>query len=238
MADIALITIAALILVRAPTAKRLQLSMLTVGLVFIAVSDTAFVYLAAVGGFHQQQVITIGWVWGFPAIGLAAVVVHAPSRGQPHPVAQVPSQTAVWLPYVSVLVSTAICTPMLIAGLGPVVVAATVTVFAVMIRQFLVIGENRRLRIEVADQALRDPLTGLANRTLFRDRLAHAMQLHQHHSLAVSVLLLISTTSSSSTTASVTRQGMPCWSRYRSGWSELQAAATRSPGWVATSSRC
>ncbi|HYJ57063.1 MAG TPA: EAL domain-containing protein [Mycobacterium sp.] len=190
VADIALITIAALILVRAPKAKRLELSLVTAGLMFIAASDSAFVCLAAVGGFYQHQLITIGWVWGFLAIGLAAVAVPAPSHGHPHAVAQVPSRTSTWLPYVPVLVSTAICTPMLIAGLGPVVVAAAMTVFAVMIRQFLVIGENRRLLIEVADQVLRDPLTGLANRTLFQDRLAHAVQLHQRHPLAVSVVVL------------------------------------------------
>nr|WP_225951674.1 bifunctional diguanylate cyclase/phosphodiesterase [Mycobacterium sp. OAS707] len=42
----------------------------------------------------------------------------------------------------------------------------------------------------VADQALRDPLTGLANRALFNDRLTHAMQLHQRDNQSVSVLSL------------------------------------------------
>ncbi|PRC61029.1 bifunctional diguanylate cyclase/phosphodiesterase, partial [Mycobacterium sp. ITM-2017-0098] len=80
---------------------------------------------------------------------------------------------ALWLPYMAVVVSAAICTPVLFGGLGPVYVAAVLTVFAVMIRQFLVIADNRRLLGKVADQALRDPLTGLANRTLFQDRLSH-----------------------------------------------------------------
>ncbi len=42
----------------------------------------------------------------------------------------------------------------------------------------------------VADQALRDPLTGLANRVLFNDRLTHAMQLHQRDHQSVAVLSL------------------------------------------------
>ncbi|PRC50271.1 GGDEF-domain containing protein, partial [Mycobacterium sp. ITM-2017-0098] len=56
--------------------------------------------------------------------------------------------------------------------------------------QFLVIADNRRLLGKVADQALRDPLTGLANRTLFQDRLSHAVYLHQRQPMAVAVLLM------------------------------------------------
>ncbi len=82
------------------------------------------------------------------------------------------------------------CTPVLISGLGTLYVAALVTVGAVMIRQFLVIGENRRLLVDAADHAMRDSLTGLANRTLFQDRLAHAMQLHHRDSQVVTVLLM------------------------------------------------
>ena len=190
LADIALVTIAAMILVRAPAAKRLKMGLLTVGLFFVAVSDSAFVYLTAVDGSAPPHLIAIGWAWGLLCIGVGAFVRQRPARGEPHRAAQVPSPIAVWLPYVPVAVSAAICAPMLIADLGPVFVAGVVTGTAVMLRQFLVIGENRRLLVEAADKALRDPLTGLANRTLFQDRLAHAMQLHQRHSLAVAVLLL------------------------------------------------
>ena len=41
-----------------------------------------------------------------------------------------------------------------------------------------------------ADQALRDPLTGLANRTLFYDRLLHAMALRRREDRAVAVVSL------------------------------------------------
>ena len=54
-------------------------------------------------------------------------------------------------------------------------------VSAVLVRQFLVVGENRRLLLALADQALRDPLTGLANRALFHDRLTHAVQLQHRY---------------------------------------------------------
>lgn len=67
---------------------------------------------------------------------------------------------------------------------------ALLLVSAVLVRQFLVVGENRRLLVMVADQALRDPLTGLANRALFHDRLTHALQSRNRDPRALAVLLL------------------------------------------------
>lgn len=61
---------------------------------------------------------------------------------------------------------------------------------AVLARHFIVVGKIRRLLLMAADQALRDPLTGLANRALFHDRLTHAMQLHQRDNQSVAVLSL------------------------------------------------
>src|SRR3954454_14647726 len=60
----------------------------------------------------------------------------------------------------------------------------------VLARHFIVVGKIRRLLVTAADQALRDPLTGLANRALFHDRLTHAMQLHQRDNQSVAVLSL------------------------------------------------
>ena len=60
----------------------------------------------------------------------------------------------------------------------------------ILARQYLVVADNRRLLGMVSDQALRDPLTGLANRTLFDDRLGHAMQMHRRDRRPVAVLSL------------------------------------------------
>ncbi len=59
---------------------------------------------------------------------------------------------------------------------------------AVLARQFLVVAENRRLLHSVSDRALRDPLTNLANRVLFHDRLDHAIQLYHRDQRSVAVL--------------------------------------------------
>ena len=188
--DIALIAIAVLLLVRAPAPKRPELSLLTGGLALIAVSDTAFAYFAATGDLVGRHEGAVGWALGFVGIGLAALFIPSADRPCNDDSGRVPSRAAMWLPYAPVLASAVLCTPVLIDGLGPVFVAAAVAVFAVMIRQLLVIGENRRLLIEVSDHVLRDPLTGLASRALFSDRLAHAVALHHRHALAVAVLLL------------------------------------------------
>ena len=57
-------------------------------------------------------------------------------------------------------------------------------------RQFLAVGENRRLLTKVTEQARHDPLTGLANRTPLYERLHHAMQLRERDVLCVGVLSL------------------------------------------------
>lgn len=190
LADIALITAAVLLLVRVPAEKRLKLGVFSGGLALIAVSDTAFAYLTAAGGYHQHHIIAVGWAWGFLCVGLGAPSSPTPQPDDVRAEAQVPPRATVWLPYLPMLASTVVCTPVLMAGLGPLYVAATLTVCAVMVRHFMVIAENRRLLVDVADRALRDSLTGLANRTLFQDRLAHAMQLHQRDSQVVTVLLM------------------------------------------------
>ena len=72
------------------------------------------------------------------------------------------------------------------SGLESVVVPLIMV--AVCCRQSVAAWENRRLLAAAADQALRDPLTGLANRTLFHDRLTHAMMLRQRDDRSVAVV--------------------------------------------------
>ena len=73
-------------------------------------------------------------------------------------------------------------------GLGPIFVSSTLLMCAVMARQYMVVRQNQRLLTMVADQALRDTLTGLANRDLFNDRLMHAVAVHEHDKQSVAVL--------------------------------------------------
>jgi diguanylate cyclase (GGDEF)-like protein len=96
------------------------------------------------------------------------------------------------LPYLPLALAAAVCIPVYLPtpGLAPIFASSFLLMAAVMVRQFIVVRENRRLLEMVAHQALRDPLTGLANRALFHDRLTHAMQLHQRDRQSVVVLSL------------------------------------------------
>jgi diguanylate cyclase len=97
---------------------------------------------------------------------------------------------ALWLPYL----------PLAIAGglelvefrnilkSDPAFAVVPWLVIAVLARQFLVVAENRRLLHSASDRALRDPLTNLANRVLFHDRLEHAIQLYHRDHRSVAVL--------------------------------------------------
>ena len=50
------------------------------------------------------------------------------------------------------------------------------------------VSERRRLEEQLTHQAFHDPLTGLANRALFRDRVSHALALAQRRGTPVTVL--------------------------------------------------
>ena len=57
------------------------------------------------------------------------------------------------------------------------------------------VSERRRLEEQLTHQAFHDPLTGLANRALFRDRVSHALALAQRRGAPVAVLFWTWTTS-------------------------------------------
>lgn len=189
VADIAILTVAAIVLTRARTGRRSTLALLTGGVVLMALSDSAFVYLTAQGAYSSGHIIDIGWAAAFLTFGMAALN----SRVSPETevvVQQVPSRMSMWLLYVPVAIAALVCTPAYLPtpGLGPIFVSSTLLMTAVLARQYTVVRQNQRLLKMVADQALRDTLTGLANRDLFNDRLMHAVQLHENDSQSVAVL--------------------------------------------------
>ncbi|OBA91958.1 hypothetical protein A5662_21505 [Mycobacteriaceae bacterium 1482268.1] len=189
IADIAIITTAILALARARPWARTTLAMLTGGMVLMASSDSAFAYLAAHNAYYSGHVIDIGWVAAFLTFGAAALMHRqAPETETARPHA--PSRFSMWLPYIPVALAALVCIRAYFptAGLGPIFISSTVLMAAVMARQFVVVRQNQHLLKMVADQALRDTLTGLANRDLFNDRLMHAVQLHENDSQSVAVL--------------------------------------------------
>lgn len=185
--DLVVIMVALLVLARARTGQRRTLALLTTGAILMAVSDSVFVYLTVRDAFDTASVADIGWVAALLCIGLAGLL-----RGREADIAPLrpPSRAALSLPYLPTAVAVAICAPVCFRtpGMGGLFASSVLLVGAVMARQFFVVGENRRLLEVVADQAMRDPLTGLANRALFNDRLVHALHLHERDDRTVTVL--------------------------------------------------
>uniref|UniRef100_A0A5Q5BJ25 Diguanylate cyclase/phosphodiesterase n=2 Tax=unclassified Mycobacterium TaxID=2642494 RepID=A0A5Q5BJ25_MYCSS len=184
--DLMVLAVAGLVLVRAVT-WRLPLVLLTASVVLLTVSDIAFAWLTTQGTYAAVFPIDVGWVAGTVFFGAAALT----SRGMdatPDTTTRLPTSVSLWLPYLPLLVGGTVATVVVLDGVLAVTVISVIV--AICLRQFVASWENRRLMRMVTDQALRDPLTGLANLALFNDRLAHAVQLRARDAGAVAVLSL------------------------------------------------
>jgi diguanylate cyclase (GGDEF)-like protein len=190
LAAMATFTTAVLVLARARTRQRVTLTLLTAGLALMAASDTGLVvFIASHRGIDFP---VAGWAVALLTLGLAALSSLRASPASRAPAAPLPAPVQVWLPYVPLIVAAVIISLEYRSSLqtGLVLGTGVLLVMVVLARQFLVVTENRRLLGMLADQALHDPMTGLANRTLFDDRLAHAVQMHRRDQRPVAVLSL------------------------------------------------
>jgi diguanylate cyclase len=189
LGDIVMITMALVIMTNAPKSQRRTIALLTAGFIAVALADTALAYLNF-HGIRSGNVTIIGW-----AIGLLLMATSALSTlgGPPLSTAADPhvSRRMIWLPYLPMPLAIVLGVVRLWSAVDrPVLVTGTVLMIVALTRQLIVLGDNRGLRATMAEQALRDPLTGLANRRLFSDRLNHAMQLRQRDGRQVAVLSL------------------------------------------------
>ncbi|AKK27291.1 bifunctional diguanylate cyclase/phosphodiesterase [Mycobacterium sp. EPa45] len=189
ISDLVIFTVAGVVLVRVSGEYRLSLTLLTLGLACFALSDSAFVYLTAKGEYVSGNVIDIGWAAGLLLIGVAAVAGRqgAPEEGT---ALALPGWASVWLPFAPLLLAGLVLAakPAPLLESRVVLVVTGLLVVTVIARQYLAVGENRRLVATVVDQALHDALTGLANRALFNERLAHAMRMFEHNGIPLAVV--------------------------------------------------
>ncbi len=191
--DLLLITAAALIVVH----SRLRRGdvFFVGGLVSMALADSYFSYVSAQGsGDTTGSIADMGWFAAFLLMGLGALCfeddeTERRERGE--------SLVLVCLPYAFVVAGIAGAAIGLVR-FGIDFVTLTVTVLAIsalVARQLLVVLDNRRLTTallarqqELQYQAFHDPLTGLANRALFYDRVTHALDLHRRDMRPVSLV--------------------------------------------------
>ncbi len=109
-----------------------------------------------------------------------------------------PSLLSMMLPYACLLLAMACLVSRRILGEPPAVGESMITlllVMTVLLRHVLSTAETHRLLSTLANreqvmrhQALHDPLTGLANRALFTDRVEHAVTLHARSGQGVVVM--------------------------------------------------
>ncbi|BBY66351.1 GGDEF-domain containing protein [Mycolicibacterium helvum] len=188
--DAAVLTIGVLVVARSQRGQRLTLILLTLGILGIAISDGAFVYLMATYQ-RSTQFVYIGWLVGL-ALFIAAAITGRGFAHRETATAQPVSLTSVWLPFIPALLASLAVFSQSPAEIksGPIPAIGVVLLLAFAGRQLLVMFENRILLARVAEQALRDPLTGVGNRTVFRDRLNHAMEMRQRDGMSVGVLVM------------------------------------------------
>ena len=199
------VTVSVVLAVLARRADRLAgpLPIVAGGLVALAVSDSAFAYLTAKGTYGSDPLSDIGWPLGFALIAYAASISEPLAEDlAARPIA---SRLSVALPYLPVVPAIGVFTARSVSGdgFGPLLgLTGSTLVLLFVVRQVLTLAENRALTVDlgrtVSDlrtregelefQAFHDPLTGLANRALFRDRLEHALQ--QRWDAPVSVLFV------------------------------------------------
>ena len=190
LSDLVVLTVAAYVALGPGFYRRLPLTLLAVAMACIAVADIAFVHLASTDRYVSGHVIDIGWVAALLLITVAAWSREGAAGGRES--VELPSWTSVLLPFAPLMAAGIVLAAQPFAALRsvPVQIAVVLLVVTVVVRQFLVVGENRRLVANAAEQVLRDPLTGLANRDLFHDRLDHAMQFLRRDGLTVGVIAI------------------------------------------------
>ena len=190
-----LLILAVVLAVVARRANRLEgpLPWIGVGVAFLAIADVAFAYLTATSGYGQDPVSDAGWPIGFGCIALAAWSVGHTAPGEGPEVAMRGRSTfGMLLPYVPVVPALVVFTTRAVTdrSFGPFLgITGSALVLLFVVRQIVTLLENqdltthlrrtvaalRRREGELQFQAFHDPLTALANRALFRDRLEHAL---------------------------------------------------------------
>jgi len=185
-----LVVMGLIVVRKAEPGRRISPGLMSAGLAAVGAAGAIHIWAQRP---HQvpDVVVTLGWVSGTYLLALSAIA----SRPGPGLDTSTPRRwselLSIWLPYLplsfAVTVGAVHFWP---ADRGDAFVysAGLVLVAGVLIRHLLALERKRRLLVAMSDAALRDTVTGLANRRSFDERLAHAVQLHLRLAVPISLL--------------------------------------------------
>ncbi len=187
--DLVLLTLTLVVVAHARPEARQGLGLLASGFAALSVGDSGFAYLTTTGQYQTGNLIDAGWVVGFLLIAVAALLLEAEVDAG---TSDVVSRAALLLPYAPAVVALVMATYRIRGAHHDNVslLAGAFIVGLLLVRQMLVLDENRRLTAAVRHQAFHDQLTGLANRGLFQDRLAHALHVSRRTLQPLTLLIV------------------------------------------------
>ncbi|MGK2867789.1 MAG: diguanylate cyclase domain-containing protein, partial [Mycobacterium sp.] len=185
LADVVVLSIAVLALARSRRRRPVALALVTAAIALITIADVTLAFLIVDGSYRTGHLVDLLWASAMAFFAVAAVL-SGRTQAAPDRPAPVPSHSSLWLPYVPLLLAGILGPPVVMRGFEGVLVQLIVCVICA--RQILSAWDNRKLLAAAADQALRDALTGLANRTLFNERLDHAMLLRVRDCRPITVI--------------------------------------------------
>jgi diguanylate cyclase (GGDEF)-like protein len=189
--DVVLMTTAILLLSRNRPGRRRSVNLFASGVATIMLADMLVLFQTGIGSYHTGDLVDVSRVAGLGLMALAGLVsVQEPAVVNTSP--EITSHTRLWLPYLPLLLAAALGLGHAVRLMrhGPLVVGLGILVAAVLARQFVVLVENQGLLTEVAEEAFRDSLTGLANRANFLHKLEQAFARRGENSAPIAVMCL------------------------------------------------
>ena len=184
--DLAILAVVVRI-VLAPGRKVPSLTMLLGALLALLASDFVYAGLALMEGYYTGHIVESGWL--ISAVLYAAAALHPSMREVAAPVEPGEVRLSAWR--VALLAGASLMAPAVLiiqwmAGEPidvPVIAAASIVLFLLVIARLGGVVADLRanlrqrqiLEAELEQRAFHDPLTGLANRRLFADRLGRAL---------------------------------------------------------------
>jgi len=203
--DIATASVVFILLSHVGRERRTPLVLVALGLLSLAVADSGFAYLVQSGAYSTGNLIDTAWIAGFLLVAVAAL--WATDRKPESPPSPRAIRMQLALPYVPLTIAlmTSVIVHIVEGSVGSFLyINGIAVVLLVVIRQLITLRDNQVLtrRLEATVDELRgreeqlhelafhDPLTGLANRALFHDRVEHAISREPRAKILLAVLYI------------------------------------------------